>query len=154
MKNLIENFYHSFENPDAEGMVECYHDEVTFEDPAFGILRGEHTKNMWRMLCKNQQGKDFKIKASDFEVQNDKGKARWEAYYTFSRTGRKVHNIINAEFEFKNGKIINHTDNFDLYRWARRAFGFNGWLLGWSQLFKKKLNAQTNKLLSNFEKTN
>lgn len=154
MKNLIENFYRSFENLDAEGMVECYHDEVTFEDPAFGILRGEHAKNMWRMLCNSQKGKDFKVKASDIKVINEKGKARWEAYYIFSRTGRKVHNIINAEFEFKNGKIINHTDNFDLYRWARQAFGFNGWLLGWTDVFKKKLNSQTNKLLSNFEKTN
>lgn len=57
----------------------------------------------------------------------------------------------NAEFEFKDGKIINHIDKFDLYRWSKQALGFNGFLFGWTILFKKKLNAQTNKLLSDFE---
>ena len=151
MKEIIEKFYQAFENLDAEGMIECYHEEIKFEDPAFGILRGEKAKNMWRMLCHNQKGKDFKLKTSEIEFINEKGLAHWEATYTFSKTGRKVHNIVNAEFEFKDGKIINHLDKFDLYRWSRQALGFNGFLLGWTNFFKKKLNAQTNKLLSRFE---
>ncbi len=110
MKSIIEKFYQAFENLDAEGMIEYYHTEIKFEDPAFGVLRGEKAKNMWRMLCNNQKGKDFKVKSSDIEFINQKGKAHWEAYYTFSKTGRKVHNIVNAEFEFKDGKIINHMD--------------------------------------------
>ena len=154
MKEIIEKFYQAFENLDAEGMIECYHEEIKFEDPAFGILRGEKAKNMWRMLCNNQKGKDFKIKASEIEFINQKGSAHWEVTYTFSKTGRKVHNIVNAEFEFKEGKIINHLDNFDLYRWSRQALGFSGFLLGWTTFFKKKLNAQTNKLLSRFEQKN
>ena len=151
MKSIIEKFYQAFENLDAEGMIEYYHTEIKFEDPAFGVLRGEKVKNMWRMLCNYQKGKDFKVKSSDIEFINQKGKVHWEAYYTFSKTGRKVHNIVNAEFEFKEGKIINHIDKFDLYRWSKQALGFNGFLFGWTIFFKKKLNAQTNKLLSDFE---
>jgi ketosteroid isomerase-like protein len=39
--DLIETFYRAFAALDAEAMAACYHDEVTFEDPAFGQLQGE-----------------------------------------------------------------------------------------------------------------
>jgi len=154
VNNVIEKFYYSFENLDAEGMVECYHDEIVFEDPAFGVLKGEKAKNMWRMLCDSQKGKDFKVNSSNIESADQEGSAHWEAFYTFSKTGRNVHNIIHAEFKFMDAKIIRHTDRFDLYKWARQALGFQGVLVGWTDFFKNKLNAQTNKLLSDFEKKN
>ncbi len=152
MKNIIENFYTAFANLDAEGMVACYHKEVVFEDPAFGLLKGEKAMNMWRMLCDSQKGKDFVVKFSNIEADNQEGHVDWEAFYTFSKTGRKVHNRIKAEFKFQDGKIIEHIDKFDLYRWSRQAFGFTGFLMGWTPFFKKKLIIQTNKLLSKFEK--
>ena len=133
-------------------MMEWYHDDITFEDPAFGVLHGEEAKNMWRMLCQAQQGKEFKVIVSNIEYTSKSGKARWEAYYTFSKTGRKVHNIIDASFTFRDGKIINHKDYFSLYRWAKQAMGFKGFLLGWTAFFKKKLNQQTRFLLSEFQK--
>lgn len=151
MKQLIENFYTAFKNLDAESMVNCYHDDVVFEDPAFGNLKGDHAKNMWCMLCESQKEKDFKITFSSIEANDYKGSAHWEAFYTFSKTGRKVHNVIEAQFEFKDGKIIKHTDIFDLYRWSKQAFGLTGFLLGWTRFFKNKLKAQTNHLLSKYE---
>ncbi|MBT0608526.1 nuclear transport factor 2 family protein [Aequorivita echinoideorum] len=152
--NIIEKFYHAFENLDAERMLEWYHDDVTFEDPVFGVLRGEEAKNMWRMLCQTQQGKDFKIETSNIEYTPEAGKARWEAYYTFSKTGKKVHNIINATFKFKDGKIINHVDKFSLYRWSRQAFGAKGFLVGWTVFFRNKMNKTARLLLSDFQKKN
>ena len=152
MKKTIEKFYTAFEDLDADGMVSCYHDEVTFEDPAFGVLKGDKAKNMWRMLCESQKGKDFKVNSSNITATLGKGAAHWEARYTFSQTGRRVHNIIDAEFEFKDGKIINHVDQFDLYTWSKQALGFTGYLLGWSRFFKKKLHAQTRDLLLDFER--
>ena len=152
MKDVLEKFYLSFEKLDAEGMAACYHDAIEFEDPAFGILKGEKAKNMWRMLCESQKGKNFKIKYSGIEILNDKGKAHWEAYYSFGKTGRKVHNVINAEFEFKDGKIIKHVDNFNLYKWSKQALGIQGLMLGWTGFFKKKLHKQTNKMLYYFER--
>ncbi len=154
MKEIIEKFYQAFESLDADGMTACYHDEIIFEDPAFGVLRGEHAKNMWRMLCASQQGKNFKISVSDIAFTIPKGRAHWEAYYVFSQTGRQVHNIINAEFEFRDGKIVKHTDRFDLYKWSKQAMGIKGVLLGWTTSFRKKLNGQTNKLLAAYEKRN
>ena len=31
-------------------MASCYSDDVLFEDPAFGRLKGDHAKAMWYML--------------------------------------------------------------------------------------------------------
>lgn len=153
MQQLVETFYTAFKNLDSETMVSCYHDDVTFKDPAFGILKGERAKNMWRMLCESQKGKDFVVEASNIVGSNDKVTAHWEAHYTFSRTGRKVHNIINAEFEFKDGKIIKHIDHFNLHKWAKQAIGLKGFFFGGTSFFKNKLHSQTNQLLSKYEKS-
>jgi len=150
-EKLIANFYSAFEHLDAERMIACYHDEVIFEDPAFGELRGHRARNMWRMLCESQKGKDFKVSYSDISADEEKGTAHWEARYTFSKTGRNVHNKIEARFEFSDGKIIKHYDEFDLHRWAGQAMGFKGKLIGGTGFFKKKLQAQTNAMLSKYE---
>ena len=152
MQKLIETFYQAFAKLDAETMVSCYHDDITFQDPAFGVLKGEKAKNMWRMLCESQKGQNFIVESSKIVADEQKGAAHWEAHYTFGKTGRKVHNIIEATFEFKDGKIVNHIDDFSLHKWSKQALGFTGLLLGGTNFFKKKLNAQTNKLLTDFEK--
>ena len=152
MKAVIHQFYDSFSKMDAEGMVNCYHEDIKFEDPAFGKLHGEHAKNMWRLLCAS--AKDLSIEASDFQATNDVGSAHWEAHYTFSQTERKVHNIIEAKFKFKEGKIIEHIDSFNLHSWATQAMGFKGWLLGGTGFFKKKLHEQTGRMLEKYEHHN
>lgn len=146
---LIEKFYASFAALDAEGMASCYHKEIEFEDPAFGVLKGERAANMWRMLCASQKEKEqvFKVVFSDITAHS----VHWEAFYTFSKTGRKVHNKIDASFEFKDGLILRHTDVFNLRQWAKQALGFKGALLGGTSFFQKKLQAQTNRLLDKFE---
>ena len=148
MKELIETFYTALHNRNAGIMISYYHENVAFEDPVFGKLHGKQVKAMWQMLCKN--GKDLKVKFSQVEADAKTGKAHWEAWYTFSKTGRPVHNKINAQFEFKNGKIIKHTDRFDLHQWASQALGWKGKLLGGTPFFRKKLIQQTNKMLNKF----
>ena len=150
---IISQFYTAFKNLDAESMVSCYHDHIVFEDPAFGKLHGEHAKNMWRMLCKSQQGKDFTVNFSNVHFKDDTGSAKWEAIYIFSKTGRKVHNIITATFEFKDGKIIKHSDRFSIHQWSAQALGTKGLLLGWLPFFKSKLQKQTNYLLKQYEQS-
>jgi limonene-1,2-epoxide hydrolase len=150
-KQIITKFYKAFDRLDPEGMAALYDEQIIFSDPAFGKLSGIHAGNMWRMLCKSQKGKDFRIEASNIHEENGKVMARWDAYYTFSQTGRKVHNIIYATFEFSGNKIIRHQDHFNLYRWSIQALGFQGLLIGWSGFFKKKLQSKTRGLLSKFE---
>ena len=145
MKETIEKFYSAFQHRDAQTMNGCYHEDVVFEDPGFGVLKGDDARAMWSMLCQN--AKDFRLEYSNL-TQNS---AHWEAWYTFSRTGRRVHNIIDAQFEFEGNKIIKHTDHFNLHRWASQAMGWQGRLLGGTGFFKKKLHQSTRKLLDDFK---
>lgn len=151
MKSTLEAFYTAFSNLDAEAMVSCYHDSIIFKDPAFGTLQGERACNMWRMLINSQKGKDFSVSFSNITFNQEIGTAQWEAQYTFTQTGRKVHNKIDAQFEFLDGKISSHIDSFNLRKWASQAMGFKGQLLGGTSFFKKKLQAQTNRLLDIYE---
>ncbi len=151
MNELINKFYTAFSNLDAETMASCYHKEIVFHDPAFGQLKGNKAGNMWRMLCASQKDKNMKVTYSNVEANDLTGKAHWEAHYIFSKTGRKVHNLIDAQFEFKDGLIIKHTDHFNLHRWASQAMGLKGMLLGGTGFFQNKLQGQTNRLLDKFE---
>ena len=136
---IIEKFYSSFNAHDANSMTECYADNIVFEDPAFGVLKGDEAKSMWRMLMK---GTDVRVTFSNVVANEKTGSADWVATYTFGKTGRKVVNRVHAEFEFKDGQIIRHTDTFDFWIWSRQALGVSGLLLGWTSFLKKKVNDQ------------
>ncbi len=86
---------------------------------------------------------------SEVDADADAGSAHWEADYTFS-TGRRVHNVIEASFEFENGLIADHRDGFDLYAWARQALGPVGVLLGWSPPVQGKIRGQAREGLDEF----
>ena len=151
-KQLITKFYEAFSKLDSETMVSCYHEDVVFSDPAFGTLQGKRAAAMWIMLCKN--AKDFSVEFSQIESTKTSGEAHWEATYTFSKTGRKVINKIDAKFDFKDGKISKHSDFFNLHTWAKQAMGFQGFLLGGTSFFRKKLQQQTNRMLDKFIENN
>ena len=143
---LIQRFYQAFARRDGATMRAAYHPEATFDDPAFVGLRGGEIADMWEMLL--ARGKDLEITFSAVEADESRGKARWEARYTFSQTGRKVHNIIDASFEFRDGKIVKHRDHFDFWRWSRQALGLPGYLLGWSPMLRGKVQATVKKALA------
>ncbi|MBC7383273.1 MAG: nuclear transport factor 2 family protein [Bacteroidia bacterium] len=149
---LITKFYQSFSKGDAEGMVNCYHENIRFEDPAFGVLNGNDAKYMWHLLVERSKG-EIKVSFSDVKADDKSGSAQWEAEYNFKQTGRKVLNKIDAQFEFKEGKIIKHTDNFDLWKWSQQAFGWKGYLFGWSEFMKQKIRQKTMGLLKQYIQT-
>jgi ketosteroid isomerase-like protein len=137
---LLTNLYSAFQRRDAEAMAACYHPEVQFSDPVFPGLRYPRVTSMWRMFC--ERGKDLEITFRDVQADERTGRVHWEARYTFSGTGRKVLNRIDASFEFRDGKIVRHTDTFDFWAWARQALGPVGLVLGWSPILKNKVRAQ------------
>jgi len=147
-KKIIEKFYQSFADANVEAMLSCYHDDIEFRDPAFGLLKGIEAKNMWRMLVSP------KVKITWYNVEADEktGSANWVAEYIFPPTGRKVINRIAARFEFNDGKIIKHTDYFDFWKWSRQALGITGLLLGWSPMLRNKVRQQAKRQLKNFSR--
>ena len=126
---LIQELYAALDAHDAERMLACYGPGPRFSDPVFPGLRGDEVGAMWRMLC--ARGKDLRVRASLVEAGDETGSAHWDADYTFSATGRRVLNRIDATFRFHGGKIVEHADAFDLWRWAGMALGPTGRLLGW-----------------------
>jgi ketosteroid isomerase-like protein len=147
-EKLIETFYSCFQKRDAEGMAACYHPDVSFSDPVFTDLHGDRARGMWKMLC--ARGKDLVITFNAVRANDSTGSAHWEATYTFSGSGRKVHNIIDAEFEFRDGKIIRHKDTFDFWRWTRMALGPAGILLGWTPFLQNGVRKKAAKGLDDF----
>ena len=145
---LIQRFYEAFQRRDAEAMAACYADDVVFSDPVFGELRGEEARDMWRMLVARAQ--QFSLTFAEVDADERVGRAQWVARYLFSQTGRTVVNRIQAQFVFRDGRIVEHRDSFDLWRWARQALGFKGALLGWSPAVQRAIRAQAHKGLDAF----
>ena len=143
---LIERFYAALDRRDAATMVACYAADVAFSDPVFPALDAADAAAMWRMLC--ARGKDLHVVASDIGADATTGRAHWVATYSYSATGRKVENRIDATFAFRDGRIVRHVDRFDLWRWARQALGAPGWLLGWAPPMQRAIRAQAAKALA------
>lgn len=139
-ETLITKFYTAFQQRDAATMSSCYHPDIVFNDPAFVNLRGSEAGAMWKMLC--ERGKDLVLTFNQVQADDTTGQAHWEATYTFSKTGRKVHNIIEARFKFQDGLIIEHRDSFNFRRWSAQALGLTGLLLGWTPMLQKKVQQE------------
>jgi ketosteroid isomerase-like protein len=140
---LIEQFYTAFSRKDAAAMGACYAPDATFSDPVFRDLKGAQVPAMWRMLC--ERGADLQVTHRDVRGDDASATAHWDAAYTFSQTGRKVQNAIDARFTFKDGKIATHVDSFDLWNWTRMALGTPGVVLGWSPMVQNKVRDQAMK---------
>jgi ketosteroid isomerase-like protein len=146
-ESLIQTFYESFQKRDGAAMAACYAPDVRFWDPVFLDLEGFRAGAMWQMLT--GRAADLSVEFSAIEADETRGRAHWDARYTFS-TGRRVLNRIDAEFEFKDGKIVRHRDSFSLWRWSSQALGPVGVLLGWSPIVTGKIRAQAAKGLAEY----
>jgi ketosteroid isomerase-like protein len=145
---LIQSFYKAFQKRDAAAMAACYAPDVLFSDPVFQDLRGDRARAMWQMLC--ERGKDLELEFSGVEANDQVGRADWQAWYTFSGTGRSVHNRITARFEIADGKIQTHRDTFNLWAWSSQALGLKGRLLGWAPPVQSAIRKQAAKSLDDY----
>ena len=149
-QKTVERLYAAFAQLDADAMAACYAPQASFDDEAFSLRGRAQVGAMWAMLCEavKTKGRDvWKLEVSQITDHS----AHWEPTYRFTATGRMVHNIIDAEFEFDSaGLITRHRDRFDFWRWARQALGTPGLLLGWTPLLRSKVRTQAAKNLARF----
>jgi ketosteroid isomerase-like protein len=148
-EELIRRFYDAFGRKDLGGMAACYAPDVRFSDPVFPSLRGPEVMAMWTML--GGAPGERNITCSNVHADDQKGSAHWDARYTFSQTGRPVHNVIDATFTFADGKIATHQDHFDFWRWSRQALGPAGLVLGWSPILKGSIRKKAATRLADFQ---
>jgi hypothetical protein len=103
---------------------------------------------MWTMLC--NRAKDFRLEFSNIHCddEDEYGTCNWTAWYTFSKTGRKVQNNVKAYMRIRDGKIIEHSDAFSLGKWSSQALGFKGLMLGWTGFMQRKIQKSSRKALA------
>jgi ketosteroid isomerase-like protein len=147
-RRLIERFYDAFNRRDGDAMAACYAPDVRFHDPVFQELRGDEAGAMWRMLT--SRADDLRVELVEHDADEVGGSARWLADYTFSQTGRRVHNDVWARFRFAEGLIAEHDDSFGFHRWARQALGPSGLLLGWSPIVQAPVRRRARAGLDEF----
>lgn len=137
--DIAERLYSAFQKLDGEAMAACYHPQAYFKDEAFE-LEGAQIGKMWQMLCAN--AREFSMTFQVTPVDDQRVRVHWEPKYHFSKTGRSVHNIIDAEIEIRDGLIYRHRDVFNFWRWSRQALGLPGYLLGWSGWLQTQVSTQ------------
>lgn len=143
-QSVAQHFWESLAAKDADEMAACYAADATFEDEVF-TLRGAECGTMWRMLFHGAA--DLRIKAHPLKEGDGIAHGTWEAWYTFSATGRPVHNRIRSRLVVRDGKVVDHKDQFSFWRWSRQALGLKGWLLGWTPLVRMAVRKQARKRL-------
>lgn len=144
-KQIIQELFAAFGRRDGEAMARYYHPQAVFKDPVFEELRAEQIANMWKMLC--GRGKDLQIELVRCDANGDTGSAQWEAKYTFSKTGKLVHNKVSSQFTFRDGLIISQTDDFNFWAWAKMALGTPGRLLGWTPMIRNAVRKEAKRSL-------
>jgi ketosteroid isomerase-like protein len=137
--SVVRRFYTAFTGADWASMGACYRDDARFSDPAFPDLNAGEVRAMWKMLV--TAGKDLRITFRVLEESETRGVCEWDAFYTFSRTGRQVHNTIRSEFELRDGLIFRQRDTFNFWRWSRQALGPLGLVLGWTAFLQRRVQA-------------
>jgi ketosteroid isomerase-like protein len=147
--SVAKHYWESLAAKDADEMAACYASDATFEDEVFR-LRGAECGMMWRMLF--QGAADLRIRTHDLKEGDGVAHGTWEAWYTFTATGRPVHNRITSRFVIRDGKIVDHKDTFPFYKWSRRALGAKGWFLGWTPLVRMAVRKQARKRLDKWMK--
>ncbi|MFC0184370.1 Ketosteroid isomerase-related protein [Pseudarcicella hirudinis] len=146
-QQLIQNFYEAFARKDYKAMAACYHPEATFKDEVFS-LKGKEIAAMWHLLC--ERGADLELSFSGIEADDNTGKANWEAWYHFSQSGKRVHNVIQSAFTFKDGKILTQRDTFNFYSWMSQALGWMGRLFGWTGFLQNKVKERASENIKRF----
>ena len=144
-KEIAIKFYDAFSAANIDVLKQLYDKKLIFNDNIFVNLDYNETISMWSSLLVGNKNMSIKYEIKKYSEKYVE--VEWIADYLFTSTNRNVKNIILAKMEIDQGKIINHTDNFDFYKWSQMAFGITGALIGWTSFFKNKVRTEAyNKL--------
>ncbi len=147
-EQLISAFYSNLQKRDYHRLLECYHPDIFFYDPVFGNLEGRQVRGMWIMLLSTVG--ELKVQREGIEGADGYGGCSWSVSYVFPPTKRKVVNKGKAHFAFSEGRIVEHQDDFPMWRWCTQAFGIKGLLLGWTPVFQNKVRRKVRMQLERF----
>ena len=150
--DIVIKFYEAFKSKDYKTMQSLYAINALFGDEVFMNLSGFETGKMWEMLLKS--AKDLEVSYKILSTSRNKAKVKWEAAYTFTKTGRKVHNVVISRFEIEDGKIVTQKDKFNFGKWSRQSLGFFPWLISFTGITRKKVQEAAEISLNDFIRKN
>ncbi len=116
---LLQRLFNSLDQHDHPAMAGCYHPAATFRDIAFDLRGRKQIHAMWHMIC----GGDIRATFDLVHADDHSGQVNLVDDYTFSSTGRRVHNVIDSQFRFRDGLIVEHCDFCDARVWSAMALG-------------------------------
>ena len=124
---VLTRLFTALDRHDHEAMAACYAENASFRDIAFKLEGRTRIHAMWHMICDGDIKTTFKID----EVDDRTAFVTVVDDYTFRAKGRKVHNVIQSRFRFKDGAIVEQQDSCDSRQWASMAIGgVGGFLAG------------------------
>jgi hypothetical protein len=124
---VLMRLFTGLDQHNHEVMASCYHSEATFKDIAFDLRGGKQIHAMWHMICE----RDIRVMFEVIDADDHNARVNVVDDYTFSSTGRRVHNVIDSHFCFQDGVIVKHIDFCDAHAWATMALGgVSGFLAG------------------------
>jgi ketosteroid isomerase-like protein len=106
-------------------MASCYHPDAEFRDIAFFLHTKKEIHSMWHMICEGDIRTSFELVHAD----DQEGRATLVDVYTFGaskvppKPGRPVRNVVDSNFRFREGLIVQHHDFCDARKWAASALG-------------------------------
>eukprot|EP01117_Protostelium_nocturnum_P003508 TRINITY_DN1457_c0_g1_i1.p1 TRINITY_DN1457_c0_g1~~TRINITY_DN1457_c0_g1_i1.p1 ORF type:complete len:189 (-),score=47.62 TRINITY_DN1457_c0_g1_i1:146-712(-) len=176
---LLQQFFDHWSEKNVAEMEKIVDvSNLRLSDPLYDQLKSDEIISLWKFYCSrpqfNLECKDVSIEEHDVVVRtnplfggfNSKAKVATPqmttkligvAEYTISyqdAEGRLLTNDVNASFEFKNKKIVEITNKFDLWTWAKQTQGVSGSLLGWTSTAQATCCANAAKELEEFTKSN
>lgn len=124
---LLQRLFTGLMLHDHEKMATCYHEQATFTDIAFDLRGSKAIHTMWHMISETDLRATFRVT----QANDQSGTVKLVDDYTFSSTGRPVHNVIESHFRFKDGLIKEQQDSCDARLWGATALGgLGGFLAG------------------------
>jgi hypothetical protein len=144
----VQRYWDALDRADGEAMAACYAHDATFRDEVFELV-GDDIGAMWRMLLR--PGADVVVTTHALQETPTGASGAWEAVYRFPSTGRRVHNRIESSFTVAGDAIVAQRDRFPFWKWSRMALGPVGWLLGWTPMLRRQVQARARSQLARAE---
>jgi uncharacterized protein len=131
---LLHKLYAALSAHNHREMAACYQADATFNDIAFNLRDAREIHAMWHMISEG----DIAVTVRAVDANDQTGHSEVIDDYTFSDTGRKVHNRITSTFRFRDGLIAEQRDECDPRQWADMALGgINGMVAGRIALLRR-----------------
>ncbi|RKR82268.1 SnoaL-like protein [Mucilaginibacter gracilis] len=148
-EKLILDFYDNLRKGDVKKIGNFYAKNATFRDPIFISLNASQASAMWAMVVKE---KDFQIDIKKIDISDRFLTADCTLIWT-CENGKKVLNDITSRFAFNtDGKILLHSNHFDVYKLVKQTTGTIGVLFGWTKVLRNRTRRLAAEKLNYFMK--